>query len=199
MEKGSVKNYLTPNEASELLMVSPITLRQWAQKGMLKAMTTAGGHRRFLISDIKSFARERGITLLNDSASSDKLRVLVVDDDPQLVSYLTELLGTLTDEVILETANDGFDAGRKIYAFQPHLILLDLMMPGLNGFEVCERVKSDPNLKSIRVITMTGYAGKDNIERAMAAGAEACLAKPVDVPELLEHIGVPIKANQATA
>ena len=182
------KMYLTPNEAARLLMVSPVTLRQWAQKGWLKSHFTAGGHRRFLYHDLEYFADERGLTLMH--ADNSRTRILIVDDDPQLSGYLDELLSGTSDNIEVETAYDGFDAGGKIQTWQPHILLLDLMMPGLNGFEVCHQIKSNPATRAIRIITMTGYHTPENVDRILNAGAEACMAKPLDTNTLLILLGL---------
>lgn len=184
------KSYLTPNQVAELLMVSPTAVRQWAEKGALNALTTPGGHRRFLPREVERFARERGLTLNLGDVDGGALRVLIVDDDEQLVRYLVKLFDEFREEVITETANDGFVAGLKIREFEPHIVLLDLMMPGLNGFDVCRLLKVGSNTKSTRVIAMTGYASSENVEKILAAGAEACLVKPIDVQVLLEHLGL---------
>jgi excisionase family DNA binding protein len=191
MSKTKVKSYLTPNEVAELLMVSPVTVRQWAQKGDLKALTTPGGHRRFLIEDIAAFAGERGIKLPIDKLDEESgLRVLIVDDDKQLANFLVELLQSRDADIKTEVSNDGFDAGRKVQTFHPHVILLDLMMPGINGFEVCHILKQDPATSGIRIIAMTGFHAKENVDRILKAGAEACLPKPLDTGLLFQAIGI---------
>lgn len=169
-------------------MVSPITVRQWAQKGDLNALTTPGGHRRFLYEDLMRFARQRGLTLAIPDDSSQ--RVLIVDDHKVFARAMVELLEFTAPPLTTEIASDGFEAGRKIQTFAPHIILLDLMMPGINGFEVCQQLKDDPSTKAIRVVAMTGYYSKGYAERIAAAGAETCLMKPFDRSTLLAVIGV---------
>lgn len=182
------KEYLTPNEVAKLLMVSPITVRQWAQKGELTAMTTPGGHRRFRRADLLRFAKQRGLALAIHDDSSQ--RVLIVDDHDVFARSLVEHLDSTVPTVVTELASDSFEAGRKIQTFKPHIVLLDLMMPGMNGFEVCHRLKSDPSTKAIRVIGMTGDFSADNKARIMATGAETCLLKPFDRATLLAVIGL---------
>ena len=179
---------LTPQEVAKLLMVSPVTVRQWAQKGELRALITPGGHRRFKRHDLERFARQRGLTL--HYADHRALRILVVDDDPQLSGYLVELFESLAEDFETEVARDGFDAGRKVLAFHPDIVLLDLMMPGMDGFDVCRALKADPATADARIIAMTGYPSPGNVERILAAGAEACLAKPIDTKALLQAIGL---------
>jgi len=180
--------YLTPVEAAEVLMVSTASVRLWATKGVLPAQTTVGGHRRFLMRDIEAFAKARGIAV--DPRGSGDLKVLIVDDDAQLARYLSELLEGMLGIEALEVAVDGFDAGQKVQMFQPDVLLLDLMMPGMNGFEVCARLKDDESTQDIRVITMTGYGSQENIDRILTAGAEVCLNKPLDKTALFEALGI---------
>src|SRR6056297_1195774 len=148
----SENRVLTPNEVANLLMVSPITVRQWAQKGLLEAGTTAGGHRRFSRSVVEAFARERGLAL-----PVAQQRLLIVDDNRELNGYLAALFGANVPELEIFSAYDGFEAGRQVQAHKPTLILLDVMMPGIDGIEVCRSLKSDSETAHIRVVAMTGY------------------------------------------
>lgn len=178
------KDYYTPNEVAQIFMVSPVTVRQWAQKGLLSAALTAGGHRRFLRQELLRFADERGLSL--NWALQGKARILIVEDDEQVCTFLCELLRGREGIDALETAGNGFEAGRKVQSFDPSLVLLDLMMPGMDGFTVCRTLKQDPLTRHIRVLAMTGYPTAENIERIMDAGAEVCLEKPIDTDRLLE-------------
>jgi excisionase family DNA binding protein len=176
------KPYLTPNEAASLLMVSPITVRQWASKGLLKAELTLGGHRRFLWHEIERFARENGLSLQR-ADSPDVARVLLIDADPAVAR---ELGGLLRDYpgVRLETARDGFDAGIRILRFSPDLVLVDLGLDGIDGFEICRRLKSDPLTLAIRLVALCASPSREILGRAADCGAERCLAKPLDARAL---------------
>ena len=186
MRKGhNSEEYMTPNQVAERLLVSPVTVRQWAQKGLLKAETTPGGHRRFARSEVERFARERGV--VDEKAAA---KILVVDDSPPFTEYLAKLLKKLPYPVDVTIAHDGFDAGRKVAALVPDVVLMDIKMPGMDGYAVCEQLKSDPRTRHIRVIAMTGYYTPESAKRVMAAGAEACLSKPFDNQVLLELIGL---------
>jgi len=181
------KPYLTPTEVASLLMVSPITVRQWAAKGLLKAELTLGGHRRFMRHEIERFARDNGLTLQRP-AGSDGTRVLVVDGDEQLAKFVTELFAA-RPELTIETAVDGFDAGIKVQQFNPGILLIDLEMQGLDGVEVCRRLKADPQTRDLRVIAMTRFPSPESTARALEAGVERCLAKPVEPCVLDELFG----------
>lgn len=186
-EKRS-KSYLTPQEAADLLMVSPVTIRQWAHKGLLCSSSTPGGHRRFAREEIERFAHAHG-TVLQPSMHHG-LRLLIVDNDRQTMTSLPELLSGAPDDVLVQVAHDGFDAGRLVQSFNPNAILLDLEMPGLDGIGVARRLKGDPATRAIRIIGMTGHAGEENVRAYEDAGVETCLKKPVDRTRLLEAIGV---------
>lgn len=181
---GSVKPYLTSNEVAALLMVAPGTVRMWTDKGLLHAQTTLGGHRRFLRSEVERFMRER------QQLASTPLRVLIVDDDPAFVRYLVALLGGIEGKPVeIATAHDGFEAGHLLHQFAPDVILLDLIMPGLDGYQVCRQIRQDPATSKVRIVAMTGDASPANVERALCVGAEECLAKPLDDDRLLALLG----------
>ena len=182
------KAYLKPREVAELLRVEPGTVRVWAQSGRLRSSTTPGGHRRFARRDVLAFAREHGIALA--TPERDKTRVLIVDDDAQLRSLLPRMLASSGSPVEAVTAHDGFSAGQLLATFEPHVIVLDLFMPGVNGFELCKTLKSDPATADIRVIAMTGTSDSDAIARIVDLGAERCLAKPIILEQLLAAVGL---------
>ncbi len=182
------KQYLTPQEVAELLMVSPVTVRQWAQKGKLEAQMTAGGHRRFRIETVRQFARDMGLTGVLEEQHTP--RVLVVDDDLQLNRLLVEMLTAHAPGVETDTAHDGFEAGLKVSSFQPDIVLLDIMMPKMDGYQVCRHLKSDVDTMHIRVVAMTGYHSPEISSRIMAAGADYFLRKPFPASDLLNACGL---------
>jgi len=186
VNNSGFKKLLTPNDVAELLMVSPTTVRFWAQKGALKALTTPGGHRRFNMEDVEEFAASRGMRLQSDS---DTLRILVIDDDVALGHFLVEFFDGI-EGVETELANYSFEAGLKVRSFHPNVVLLDIMMPGLDGFQVCQMMKSDRSMRNIRIIGMTGYPSDDNVKKIKAAGAEHCISKPIDQNQLLDLLGL---------
>ncbi|PKI16754.1 response regulator [Colwellia sp. 12G3] len=186
--KKSVKSYLTPKEVAELLMVSTAAVRLWAESGHLKARVTAGGHRRFKLDDIKTFAANKNIQL--NTKTSDNPKILIVDDDIDFAEYLKTLLKIEISNVDVEISLDGFDAANKLYDFTPSIMLLDLKMPGLDGFQICQRVKNNPLQNHIRVIAISGDVTSSKIDKIQAVGAETCLKKPIDVSVLIKQLAL---------
>ncbi len=180
------KEYLTPQDVARMLMVSPVTVRQWAQRGEIEAATTPGGHRRFTREAVLAFASRRGLRV---EGGEVPLRVLVVDDDEHLNRWLTLALNEADRGIEARSAFNGFEAGVQMETFRPEVVLLDLLMPDLDGFEVCRFIKRDPVRAATRIIAMTAYPSEHNLVRIREAGAEACLCKPVDLDHLLGLLG----------
>ena len=169
---------LTPKEVAQQLGVAPVTIRLWAQENKLVFTTTPGGHRRFKQEDVDAFVAQ------HMNKIHTQLSVLIVDDNEQHAEFLQEYIHMLDADIITNIAYDGFDAGQLIYEMKPDLILLDLIMPSMDGYSVCQRIKQNPATANIRVIAMTGFSTPDNIERILSAGAETCLSKPIDTKVL---------------
>jgi DNA-binding response OmpR family regulator len=92
-----------------------------------------------------------------------------------------------------EVDGDGFEAGIKVTSFKPGLIVLDLMMPGIDGFEVCRRIKGDRSTANVKVLAVTGYDTPENRERIIAAGADAYMTKPLDGEAFLDKVRALLK------
>ena len=176
--------FMTPTEVASRLLVSPVTVRQWAQKGLLPAHTTAGGHRRFDREVVEAFAKERSIGPVSRNS------VLVVDDDAQLNSYLVAFLQTSVEDLDVYSAADGFEAGRLIQQHKPSIVILDIMMPGIDVVQVCRSIKQDSATAHAHVVAMTSHYTDIVEQRVLAAGAAVLLKKPFDSQNLLVQCGL---------
>ncbi len=114
--------------------------------------------------------------------SAPEVRILIVDDEPAIVDLLVDLLATDARGFKLETATDGYEALIKVGAFKPSVLILDVVMPRLDGMEVCRRVKAEPETRATKILGITGYP--DMIPALLEAGADACLTKPADLPQV---------------
>ncbi len=110
----------------------------------------------------------------------------VVDDDIDVQAYLKTILSGPFIEI--ECAFDGFDAGVKLVSFKPHLIILDLSMPNMDGFEVCKYIKKIPESKNIKILVMTGHGTQENKEKVISMGADAFLIKPSPKNTIIKNV-----------
>jgi CheY-like chemotaxis protein len=173
-------------------MVSPVTIREWARKGLLQSVSTAGGHRRFMLDQLQQFARAHGIQLESpDSAPGpEPLRVLFVDDDSVFTEYLREIVLAADSRINVKTAMDGFRAGQLTEGFRPNVVALDINMPGIDGIELCRRLRASPVTANTRLIILSGSLSEQNIAAARAAGADAWIEKGASRAEILRVLGV---------
>ncbi|MFT5757167.1 MAG: excisionase family DNA binding protein [Alteromonadaceae bacterium] len=180
-----VKKYLSPKKVAQMLMVSTESIRLWADKGVIKATTTVGGHRRFKIDDVNDFAKENNIDLYQDQDSP--LKILIVDDEKSYADMLKERLAVELKDVQIKISLDGFDVATQLLSFMPHIILLDIKMPHLDGFQVCQSIKAGQGslYADVRVIAISGNASEKEKKRIIKLGAEDCLDKPIKMSDLL--------------
>ncbi|MCP3890506.1 MAG: response regulator, partial [Desulfobulbaceae bacterium] len=176
------KKFYTASEAAEEFGVDRRTISRWVTSGKIKAIITAGGHLRILRSEINALLDKNGFSKCPPSARS----ILVVDDDESVRKTLSQRLAR--ENFLVETASDGFNAGLKVRDTKPDLVILDLMMEGIDGFEVCRSIKSNDALKETKILIMTGYDTPENRERAIREGADDYLAKSGSFKNILKHI-----------
>ncbi|MBX3706827.1 MAG: response regulator [Pseudomonadales bacterium] len=116
-------------------------------------------------------------------------RLLIVDDNRSFNDYLAALFRIEVPGLEIHSAYDGFEAGRQVALHKPTVVLLDVMMPGIDGSEVCRRLKNDPETADIRVVAMTGYHSPEVEKKMLAAGARVLLEKPFASADVLEACG----------
>jgi DNA-binding response OmpR family regulator len=132
-----------------------------------------------------------------DALESGKRKVLLVDDDIEIV----EMIGKVLDEdgrFEVRIAANGFDAGMMVKEYRPDLIILDVMLPDINGKEVCHRVRSDSSLEEVRIICISGMVEEDKVQELKLAGADDFLHKPFDVDVLIERMCQQLELEPAT-
>jgi excisionase family DNA binding protein len=182
-----IKDTYSTHDVAKICCVTPTTVIRWIEDGLIPAFKTVGGHRRVRREDLERVCRDRGIPF-NVPTGTEVGRILVVDDEPVVLDLVRDVVKELDHKFEVEVAKDAFDAGRLVVSFRPQLIFLDLMMPGVDGFEVCTRLKKDPATANTEVIAITGYYTEANMDRILSAGAAACLKKPLDVEEVRSQV-----------
>lgn len=183
--------YLTTGQAARQCQVSIPALKGWIRDGRLTAFKTPGGHSRIELGEFQRFLQKHGMPAY--PVFSPTSRILIVDDEPLIVNLFVELLTRQPRGFELETATNGYEALIKVGSFKPSLLILDVVMPELDGVEVCRRLKGDPETRGIKILGITGYP--DSIPALIEAGADACLTKPLNLrrmePELERLLASP--------
>ncbi len=185
----------TTHDISRLLQVDPSTVSKWIDRGILVAFRTPGGHRRVRAGDLRSFLIAHEMPVPEELGSS-AVRLLVVDDEKPVLDAVKRAFKAHSHQVELTTTTSGVEALLLVTEIKPHGLLIDLNMPEVDGFEVCRRIKARKNLEGVRLITMTGRHSPETVEQSLKAGAVACIAKPVDVAQVLEVFRVPLAMNK---
>jgi excisionase family DNA binding protein len=178
-DKRVSKTIYTTHEVSRLLHVNPRSVINWIEQDLLPSYRTPGGHRRIRHDDLLAFLRKHQIPT-PASILAEKFDVLVVDDDAEITELVKAYLQRQGGYEI-STASDGITALIEVGRVKPDLLVLDIMIPGVDGVEVCRRIKLDPTSKTA-IIAVSGSS--ENEERVLAAGADAFMLKPLDLDHL---------------
>ena len=181
-----MKTVFTTGEAAKICKVSQQTIIRCLDSGQLKGFRVPGSRfRRIPRDQLYAFMRDNGIP--TDALDSGKRKILVVDDDQDLVDLIVEQLKR-DGRFEVRSVNNGFGAGMQIKEFRPDLVVLDVMLPDINGKEVCQLVRSDKTMDDVRIICISGMGDADKIQSLRDAGANDFMQKPFDVDALIDRI-----------
>ncbi len=181
-----MKNLFTTGEAADICNVSQQTIIRCFDSGRLEGFRIPGSKfRRIPRASLMKFMKDNNIPMTN--LDSGKQKVLIVDDDPEIVEMLVDILSR-DGRFEIQTASTGYDAGILTQRFSPDLILLDYMLPDVNGNVVCKTIKQNPEFANTRVLIISGVIKQDEIDDLLNYGAEDFLKKPFSIDQLLEKI-----------
>jgi len=181
-----MKTVFTTGEAAKICKVSQQTIIRCFDSGQLKGFRVPGSRFRRIPRDVLyRFMKENGIP--TDALESGKRKALIVDDDEEIVEMIRDVLEA-DGRFEIRVANNGFDAGMVVKEYRPDIIVLDVMLPDINGKEVCQRVRSDPALDDVKIICISGMVEADKVGELRAAGADDFMQKPFVVETLVERM-----------
>lgn len=183
-----MEDIFTVFQASKYCSVSPKTIINWIESGHIEAYRTVGGHRRIKRRDLESFMRKQGIPVPEEEPSAARKRILVVDDDPIIVETIVQALEEEEHDYEVISASDGFEAGLQVNHFRPNLLILDIMMPDIKGYDVCKRIKGDEETKDTKIIVLSAYLDEEKFKKMKEYGADVCFSKPLPLPQLKEEV-----------
>ena len=176
---------------AEMLHVDPGSVANWIDRKLLKAHRTPGGHRRVATEDLMDFLREHEMPV-PPNLKSTPTRVLVVDDEPPVAQVIARAIRESYPNIEVHEAHDGFQAGTLVATVRPDLVLLDLRMPGMDGYQVCQMIRSLPATKQTEILAMTAFPTPESERRILQCGARICLHKPLDMDRLLTEVAASI-------
>ena len=182
-----MKKIFTTHQAASLCETTVPTIQRWVDDGKIKSYSTPGGHRRILRNDLFDFMESHNMPIPK-SELSDTTKVLIVDDDAEFRKSIVDMLNSEYLDFDVAVAIDGFDAGMMVWQFMPDILLLDLIMPNIDGFEVCKKIKGEALMRGVKILVVTAYDDSDMIKRAYKCGADKVLIKPIVLKDLLKDI-----------
>ena len=184
-----MKSLFTTGEAAGICNISQQTIIRCFDSGRLDGFRIPGSRfRRIPRDNLIKFMKDNGIPLDNlNSEKNGKIKVLIVDDDVEIVELMVDVLSR-DGRFDLQTAGSGYEAGLKTEQFRPDVIILDYMLPDVNGNIVCATIKSNPDFESIRIIIVSGVANPEEVQDLLRAGATEFIKKPFNIADLVGRI-----------
>jgi excisionase family DNA binding protein len=181
-----MKEVFTTGEAAEVCQVSQQTIIRCFDAGRIRGFRVPGSRFRRIPRDgLVQFMKDNSIPL--DRLQSGRSRVLLVDDDEEIVNLFSDALKR-DGRFEVRTALTGYDAGIRTQEFNPDLIILDYMLPDINGNTVCKTIRQNPSFAHMKIVFVSGVVDRNEIEDLLRAGADDFVKKPFNIAELIEKI-----------
>ena len=180
--------YLSTGDIARYCEVNVTTVKRWIREGHLKGFQTPMGHFKVVKTDFIQFLRENHMPIDESILGSTELKVLVIDDDPGMIKTIVLTLESLNYNLRVDTATDGYDGLMKIGNAVPNLLILDLNMPKIDGYEVIKRVKNTEDYKSAEIMVVSSTLNEETEKKLMDIGVSKYLKKPFKLSELKEEV-----------
>ncbi len=191
----AVRRNLSTFDVASMLEVDPGSVANWIDSGLLKAHRTPGGHRRVAVGHLQDFLREHDMPT-PPQLESRPTRVVIVDDEPSMTQMIAKAIRAQHPDYELAEAHDGFRAGAIVATLKPDVVILDLRMPGMDGFEVCQMIKSQEATRHATVISITAYPSEETNQRILGCGAKLCMPKPLELTELVAEVEAGVESRK---
>ena len=185
-KRGNDMEFITTSQAGKLCGVSRTTISKWVDKGRIQAYLTPGGHRKINKANLISFMEKQHA--VSPKIIKQKTRILIADDNSDDIKLLKAAFLAGMDRYEIHTADGGFPAIYMIGAVKPHIVVLDLVMPDMDGFKVCASIKNSPETNMIKVIAVTAFNDLQKKQKAYECGVDAYFTKPLDLRAFMKMI-----------
>lgn len=180
------KRPYTTGEIASLCHVTINAVKKWIASDKLKAFRTPGGHYRVNREDFIDFLEKYKLDVKR-SLFPEQRKIMIIDDEKDVQEFIKGALESMNNGYLIETAGDGYEALIKVGDFKPELLILDIRMPKIDGFEVCRRIKGDPGTKDIKILAVSAY-GKEDLDKILLCGADYCLPKPIRLKDFQKNV-----------
>ncbi len=193
---------LTISDISRMCCLPETTVVDWIRTGKLPCLIGTNGDIRVQLMDLVRLLQLLRLRIPEELCPENPLKILIVDDEPSMRRLLRLNLQGQFPGVNIEESAEGFHAGWRAHDFMPDVMLLDLRMPGINGFDVCRLIREKPEFANTKIIVVSGMGEKEAREKVLSLGANDFIAKPFDLKTLKEKILAqlpPSKSSQFAA
>lgn len=182
-----MNKFLTTSEAAKLCGVAHTSIIRWIREGKLKAYETPGGHRRIDQCDLASFMKQYHMPIPG-SLCDGRFRILAIDDEKSVISMLCRMFSEYSDEIDFYGTPNAIEALVLMGRSRFDLLILDVVMPDMDGVQVCKTIKSNPDTAGIKIIVITGHQISEESEEYLKRNAECVVRKPFSPTALMEKI-----------
>ncbi len=190
------KKPLSVGQVAEICRVSKKTVLNWIYDGGMKAFTTYGGHYRIWPANVKKFLDSTGMDIPFDYVDDRTTHILIIDDDPTFSNILkTAIIAELPD-VDVTTTDDGYEGLMLIGELRPQLVILDIKMPKLDGFQVLELLKTRRAEHDLKVLVITGFLDQETKEQLSKTIADQWLDKLTDISTLIRTVASYVRSEK---
>lgn len=189
------KKYLSTGDIAGYCEVNVTTVKRWIREDHLKGFQTPMGHFKVVKSDFVQFLKDNNMPVDETLLGSTDLKVLVIDDDPGMIKTIVMTLESLDYDLKVDSATDGYDGLMKIGNAVPNLLILDLNMPKIDGFEVIKRVKGTEDYKSAEIMVVSSTLNEETEKELISIGVSKYLKKPFKLSDLKAEVTVLLGLN----
>ncbi|MCC6572727.1 MAG: response regulator [Planctomycetes bacterium] len=185
---------LSTGDIARYCQVTPATVVNWIKAKKLEVYTTPGGQYRMDSKAFVEFLEKNKLPIPEELQPANERRLLIVDDDADILEVATEMLSESLPNATIETSSDGYEALMKIGSFKPHGLVLDLMMPRMDGAEVCRRLRANPDTRNIFIVAVSGLAADNELVRKVKRiGVDDFFTKPLNYADVAKSLGKMLK------
>ena len=189
---------LSTGDIARYCQVTPATVVNWIKAEKLQVYTTPGGQYRMEVNDFVGFLETNKLPIPEELQPSNERRVLLIDNDPEVLERATQAIAEHLPTVILEESDNGVDGLLKMGGLKPHALVLDLSLPNIDVAEICRRLRASNEMRNVFIVAVSSAeADSEIVRKVRRAGVDAFLARPISYDELTRTLGRLLKLSLA--